>query len=170
MASATPGEPAGPDARPPAGRRALVAVALLAVLVACLCGALVYGEVALSSPEATARGFMDALQRHDYQAAYAYLSTTARAHWATAGAEGASLNFSRYAASLDTAYGDIQGYTVGPARVQGTTATLDVAVRRPRAHFEEDQLTLSRQGTGWAIDAYTPRVGRRLPARASAAT
>ncbi|GAC1460472.1 MAG: hypothetical protein PVSMB4_19400 [Ktedonobacterales bacterium] len=131
----------------------------LAILViGLLCGALVYGQFAQSTPETAAHTFMDALERHDYQAAYSVISESGKRHWASAGNEGAEANFARYAAALDRRYGDITGFQLGAPAVQGVHASVLVAAHRAGVRDEVDALGLSRQGSGWAIDTYSPGV------------
>jgi limonene-1,2-epoxide hydrolase len=139
-------------------RLPLIVVTLILLVILLLCGALVYGQVAQAMPNTVVRVFMDALARDDYQAAYAAISASGQRHWASAGSAGAEANFARYAAALDRRYGGITGYQPGVPIVQGVHATVLVAVQRVGVRDEVDALGLSRQGSGWAIDTYSPGV------------
>lgn len=139
-------------------RLPLIVVLLIVLAILLVCGLLVYGQFAQTSPQAAARAFMDALEQHDYQAAYTTLSASEQRHWAIAGSAGAEANFARYAAALDRRYGSISGYQLGAPTFRGTHATMLIAVHRPGVRDEVDNLDLSRQGDGWAIDTFSPGV------------
>jgi hypothetical protein len=136
-------------------RRALVVVGAVAVVVVCMCGFLLRGQLSASLPDATARAFFTALSQHDFQTAYDLLTVDAQEQWARRGNGTAEQNFAQFGGSLDREYGDIRRYEVGPVRVSGTRASALVTVTRGGA-AEVDLLVLARSGSGWAIATFSP--------------
>jgi hypothetical protein len=168
MADEAPRQPGTSASGSP--RRALVALAAAVAILLCACVLLLRGQLSQSSPDATARGFFDALSQHDFQRAYDLLTLDAQPQWARRGSGTAEQNFAQFAGSLDRAYGDIRRYHLGPVRISGTRASTLVTVTRGGAAAEVDLLVMTRSGSGWSVATFSPGVpaGARRQLSASA--
>ncbi len=142
---------------------AALAVALVALVGACVLGAAVVGasglwlQGQLGDPDTTAQNFYGALHQQDYARAYNDLSQGAQQRMPRD-------TFVTQYSDLDAVAGVVESYTIASDAVTGTTATvvMNVVRRGDTTRAQAQKLTLLKQGNTWRIDAIT--VGGSGPA------